>query len=114
MGRKWLSLFVCQAFVCFPVGQIYLGGRLSEVCRWKLATSRACYTVIDSYSVMWLLRSRLQPNEILKSFIYQPWCSRLVRTIAIVLDESQHMVLFIFLDIPVKFHPAVIYSSCCV
>lgn len=50
MERKWLSLFVCQAFVCFPVGQIYLEGRLSEVCRWKLATSsQACYTFIDSY-----------------------------------------------------------------
>lgn len=85
MGRKWLSLFVCQAFVCFPVGQIYLGGRLSEVCRWKLATSRACYTVIDSYSVMWLLRSELQPNEKLISFIYQQWFGS--RT-ANVLDES--------------------------
>lgn len=66
-----LSLFVCQAFVCFPDGQIYLEGRLSEVCRWKLATTRACYTFIDSHLVMWLLRSRLQPNEKLISFIYQ-------------------------------------------
>lgn len=88
MGRKWLSLFVCQAFVCFPVGQIYLGGRLSEVCRWKLATSRTCYTVIDSYSVMWLLRSRLQPNEKLISFICQRWWSGLACRNAIVLDES--------------------------
>lgn len=52
MGRKLLSLFVYQAFVCFPVGQIYLGGRLSKVCWWKLATSRACYAVIDSYMVI--------------------------------------------------------------
>lgn len=29
MGRKWRSLFVYQAFVCFPAGQIYLGGRLA-------------------------------------------------------------------------------------
>lgn len=78
MGRKWLSLFVCEGFVCFPVGQIYLGGRLSKVCRWKLATSRGCYTVTDSYSVMWLLRSRLQPNEKLISFICQQWRSWLV------------------------------------
>lgn len=88
MGRKWLSLFVCQAFVCFPVEQIYLEGRLSEVCRWKLATSRPCYTVIDSYSVIWLLRSQLLPNEKLISFIYQQWWNRLACTSVIDLDES--------------------------
>lgn len=48
VGRKWLGLFVCQAFVCFPVGQIYLGGNRSEACRWKLARRMARYTVIDS------------------------------------------------------------------
>lgn len=55
VGRKWLGLFVCQAFVCFPVGQIYLGGSRSEACRWKLATRMARYTVIDSCLVMWFL-----------------------------------------------------------
>lgn len=95
-GSGWACLSA-RGFVCFPVGQIYLGGRLSEVCRWKLATSRACYTVTDSYSVMRLLRRRLQPNEKLISFICRQWQS---------MSCMNHHILS--RDIPVKFYPAVI------
>lgn len=77
----WHVCLRARGFVCLPAGQIYLGGRLSEVLPVEISYKQGS-------TVMLLSRSRLQPNEKLISFICQRWRSRLACAAAVVVHES--------------------------